>query len=254
MAGVSTKEASRRSPEHDAWALRIKQRAGWKCEGCKLTADWIRKHGGRYDAAHELPYSEYPELRFDDDNGRALCYFPQRNHPQGLGRGYGCHNAMSNHWGNGDSAGPTHRDGDPWELWGFGLLALSVVLGIVGFRARTPLVHIWLPYLAFVMFAVSAPMWWVKRRHGLAVLVSSLPLWGIAVTANALLRRWPSLRPWTLGLPTGPRNFLDAGLVLLALWGACLILCHLALSRRWLSRSARTLLHALARLAKWAKP
>lgn len=251
---MSTKEASRRSPLHDAWALQIKERARWTCEGCGLSADEIRKHGGQLEAAHILPHNEYPDRRYDLSNGRALCTFRNQKHPNGLGNGYGCHNAMSGHWGHSYGTVPTHRNGDPWELWGFGLLALSVVLGIVGFRARTPLVHIWLPYLAFILFAVSAPMWWVKRRHGLAVLVSSLPVWGVAVTANALLRRWPSLRPWTLGLPTGPRNFLDAGLVLLVLWGACLILCHLALSRRWLSRSARALLHALVRLAKWAKP
>lgn len=253
---MSTKEASRRSPQDDAWSLRIKQRAGWKCEWCGLSAAEIKALGGELQAAHIAPRWEHPEMALDPENGKSLCTFkdPRHRHPTGKGLGYGCHNSMSGHWKTINIPSGYERNGDPSELWGFGLLALSGVLGIVGFRARTPLVHIWLPYLAFVLFAVSAPMWWVKRRHGLAVLVSSLPVWAVAVTANALLRRWPSLRPWTLGLPTGPRNFLDSGLVLLALWGACLILCHLALSRRWLSRGGRALLHALVRLAKWAKP
>jgi hypothetical protein len=248
---VSTKEASRRSPEHDAWALRIKQRAGWKCEGCKLTADWIRRHGGRYDAAHELPYSEYPEHRFDDDNGRALCYFPKRNHPQGLGRGYGCHNAMSNHWGNGDSAGPSHRDGDRWELVGLGLLAVSVLLFVIAFKAHS---HrpAWFGD-AVTVLAVSVPLWWVKRRLLIASILIGNVLWTLLIAANVAARH-SFLRPWTFGSPSSFGGFLAAAVVLLALWGACVILVHAVLRRRWLSRAGRVLLHALVRLARWAQP
>jgi hypothetical protein len=223
-----------------------------------MTQSKITAAGGELWAAHIYPHEEYPELRYDVTNGRASCTFLNRRHPQGRGHGFGCHNAQSGHWGKGGNNMPgvhAHRDGDPWEVWGFGLLALSVVLGIVGFRARTPLVHIWLPYLAFALFFVSAPMWWVKHRHRLAVLVSSLPVWGLAVTANALLRRWPSLRPYLIGLPNSSfAGFLLWLVALVALWGACLILCHLALRRRWLSRGGRVLLHAAARLARRAKP
>lgn len=199
-------------------------------------------------ACHGQGWSTHPALRLVSENVLALCQHCDPDRNPAVRPGW---------WGNPKhpvKAGWERASGDPWELWGFGLLALSVVLGVIGFQARTPLVHIWLPYVAGVLLLVSAPMWWVKHRHGLSVLVSSLPLWGLAVTGNALARTWPSLRPWTLGLPTGPRNFLDAAVVLLALWGACLILCHVALRRRWLSSAGRGIWHALVRLARWAKP
>lgn len=250
---MSTKEVSRRSPEHDAWALRIKQRAGWKCEGCKLTADWIRKHGGRYDAAHELPYSEYPELRFDDNNGRALCYFPKRNHPQGLGRGYGCHNAMSNHWGNGDSAGPKHRNGDRWQLAGLALLAVSMVLFAIALNAHSH-ERAWFEG-AFIVLAVSAPMWWVGARTFLASLELGTLLWVTLLAVDGWLRRYPTLRPYLIGQPKASFGGLLAWLVaLLVLEGTCLVLCYVALSNRWPIRAGHTFLHALVRLARWAKP
>lgn len=254
---MSTKEASRRSPQDDAWAVKVKTRAGWKCEWCGLSAAEIKALGGELQAAHIAPRWEHPEMALDLTNGKALCTFkdPRHRHPQGKGHGFGCHNSMSGHWKSLNMPTGYERNGDPWELWGFGLLGLSVVLGIIGFRAKTPLVHIWLPYVAGVLLAVSVPLWWVKRRHPLAVLVSSLPVWGLAVTANALLRRWPSLRPYLIGLPASSFAGLLLWLVaLLALWGACLILCHLALSRRWLSRGGRGIWQALVRLARWAKP
>lgn len=60
-----------------------------------MTEAEISTRGGRLEAAHIFPYSEYPEKRFDLGNGRAACKFPKRDHPMGLGCGYGCHYAMS---------------------------------------------------------------------------------------------------------------------------------------------------------------
>lgn len=97
---MSTKEATRRGPLHDRWALAVKERAGWRCEGCGMGVDEIRRRGGNLEAAHVLPRTEYPDVQYDPANGKALCTFRNRRHPRRLGNGFGCHNAMSGHWGH----------------------------------------------------------------------------------------------------------------------------------------------------------
>jgi hypothetical protein len=201
---VSVQE-SRRSPLHDDWALAVKGRARWKCEGCGMDSDAIRELGGRLEAAHVLPHSEYPDKRYDPSNGRALCTFRNRKHPQGLGNGYGCHNAMSGHWGHAYGAVPAHRH--PGGFW-----------------------------------------------HKLGVLVLSIPLWWAVVLADVDLRYyWPWIRHFTFGQATTIGGMFALLLGLVALWGACLIACHVALRRRWLGRAGRVLLHALVRLAHKAR-
>lgn len=56
------------------WMLNVKRRDNWKCkignEECK----------GRLEAHHILNWIEYPELRYDENNGITLCAF---HHPRG---------------------------------------------------------------------------------------------------------------------------------------------------------------------------
>lgn len=61
------------SEEYKTWMLSVKRRDGWKCmitnQDCK----------GRLEAHHILRWTEYPELRFDLNNGITLCHF---HHPR----------------------------------------------------------------------------------------------------------------------------------------------------------------------------
>jgi hypothetical protein len=248
---VSTKEASRRSPLHDEWAVKVKTRAGWRCEGCGLDSDTIREHGGQLEAAHILPHSEYPDRRYDVANGKALCTFRNRKHPNGLGNGYGCHNAMSGHWGHSYGTIPVPPAHDRWELVGLALLAVSALLFVAAFKAHSHQ-RAWFE-VAVPVLAVSAPLWWVKRRLLVASIIYGTLLWMALLAAN-ILARYSSLRPWTFGSPTTFGGFLGLIVVLLALWGACVILVHATLRRRWLSRAGRGVLHGLLRLARRAKP
>lgn len=250
---MSTKEASRRSPEDDAWALRIKRRANWTCEFCGLTTAQIKELGGELQAAHEAPRWEYPEKALDDDNGKALCTFkdPRHRHPRGLGHGYGCHNAMSGHWGHSYGTIPAPPPHDRWELVGLGLLAVSALLFLVAFKAHSHQ-RAWFE-VAVPVLAVSAPLWWVKRRLLVASLIYGTATWFLLLAAN-IFARYSSLRPWTFGAPSSFGGFLVAAVVLLALWGTCVILVHAALRRRWLSRTGHVVLQALVRLARRAQP
>jgi hypothetical protein len=121
---VSLQERSR-TPADDAWAIRIKKRAGWKCEWCGLTIGELKRLGGQLHAAHIKPRSEWPGDALDDSNGKALCTFkdPRHRHPQGIGGGFGCHNSMSGHWNNGATMHTSHRLAKRHKL-------LNVVLGI----------------------------------------------------------------------------------------------------------------------------
>jgi hypothetical protein len=123
-----------RGPLHDAWALKVKERAGWACEGCGLARGEIEVLGGELQAAHILDRINYPQMQYDPENGRALCTFknPHHRHPRGLGDGFGCHNAMSGHWrdGHGPRLGGASRRVN-WlvsvvggtALWGVALVA-----------------------------------------------------------------------------------------------------------------------------------
>jgi hypothetical protein len=91
--------------------------------------------------------------------------------------------------------------------------------------------------------------------HKLSVLVLSIPLWWAVVLADVDLRYyWAWSRHFTFGQATTIGGMFALLLILVALWGACLIVCHLALRHRWLGRAGRGILHALVRLARWAKP
>jgi hypothetical protein len=55
------------------WSRSVKNRDSWKCkidnEDCK----------GRLEAHHILPWSKFPELRYEINNGISLCHF---HHPR----------------------------------------------------------------------------------------------------------------------------------------------------------------------------
>ena len=62
-------------PLQKQWRKEVKNRDSWKCvildENCN----------GRLEAHHILPWSQYPELRYDIKNGITLCHYhhPRKN-------------------------------------------------------------------------------------------------------------------------------------------------------------------------------
>lgn len=69
--GVSlANDRIRNSIEMRAWKIGVFKRASGLCQGCGAKAG----RGARALNAHHIkPFATYPELRFDDDNGIALC-------------------------------------------------------------------------------------------------------------------------------------------------------------------------------------
>lgn len=199
-------------------------------------------------ACHGAGWNTHPALRFVDENIIAFCRHcdPDRNIA-----------VRPLWWGS-----PKHpiKAGwertvrpDRWSKVGLALLAASVVLFAIALNAQSHQ-RAWFEG-AFTALAVSAPMWWVHARTFLASLELGTLLWVALLVLDGWLRRYPTLRPYLLGQPKASFSGLLAWLVaLLVLEGACLVLCYVALSSRWLSRGGHTLLHALARLARWAKP
>lgn len=65
--GVSSQnEIIRKSGQYKGWRNRVFQRDDYQCQSCGL-------RGGAIHADHIKPFSLFPELRFDLDNGRTLC-------------------------------------------------------------------------------------------------------------------------------------------------------------------------------------
>lgn len=63
------------------WAEIVKTRTGYKCEfpGCRRS----QKYGHKIDAHHYFSKGAYPHLKYDIDNGIALCV---RHHRAGFGK------------------------------------------------------------------------------------------------------------------------------------------------------------------------
>lgn len=228
MSTVSTIEASRRSPLHDRWAVRIKKRDHWKCWGCGMSRKEIEDAGGTLEAAHWLPHSEYPDHRYLMENGRALCTFRNRRHPKGHGRGYGCHNAASGHW-NGDHGfanavpnGHRHRPRNSKH------------------DLRRSVAASWALLAAGVLWAAHQALWgWAALAVSLALwpaLGISTALWVLLLVLNFHLRHDPGWRPYTLGTPATFGGWLSWMAGLIALWGALLWGTAAALAHRWLGR------------------
>lgn len=58
------------------WRVAVFEKAGWKCEGCGSEQGGMCPHCGhriRLHAHHVKEYSDYPELRYEVSNGKALC-------------------------------------------------------------------------------------------------------------------------------------------------------------------------------------
>lgn len=63
----------RNSPAHKEWSRSIKNRDGWKC---KISNDDC---SGKVVAHHILTWKDYPELRYEVNNGITLCH---AHHPR----------------------------------------------------------------------------------------------------------------------------------------------------------------------------
>lgn len=74
---------------HRRWREKVLRRAGYLCEECKRYGR-VDKRGLPVEAttAHHIKHAdEYPELRFDLSNGRALCAAcHSKAHPEKGGR------------------------------------------------------------------------------------------------------------------------------------------------------------------------
>jgi hypothetical protein len=239
-------QESRRSPQHDQWALAVKKRAGWKCEGCGLSAKRIRELGGRYDAGHIYPYNEYPELRFDLGNGRGVCHFPKRNHPEGLGGGYGCHNAMSGHWGHayGTMPGAVHHSpSGAVTLLGAALLGLSGAFAYLMFFRGWP--SSWTTEV-LACAAGAMPCLSTKHRLGWVTFDLGTAMWFVLAGLDLLARS-----RWHVGV--SPYHFGVFLFTSVAAYAGCLLAAHIVLGGHWISRFLRACLHGLVRVVRHAK-
>lgn len=71
---TSENETIRKSTEYKIWRLAVYQRDGYTCLMCG-------KVGGKLNVDHIKPFSLYPELRLDINNGRTLCEICHRKTP-----------------------------------------------------------------------------------------------------------------------------------------------------------------------------
>lgn len=61
--------------EHEQWARKVKNRAGWRCEHVEngVRCERSRAHGDRIYADHILEIRDRPDLKLSLDNGAAKC-------------------------------------------------------------------------------------------------------------------------------------------------------------------------------------
>lgn len=59
-------EKLRKSTQYIEWRTHVFQRDDYVCQGCG-------QRGGKLQVDHELPFSEYPDLRLEILNGRTFC-------------------------------------------------------------------------------------------------------------------------------------------------------------------------------------
>lgn len=63
---IKEREKMRKTPEYKLWRKTVFERDSYTCV-------WCGQVGGSLNADHIKPFSLYPELRLDIDNGRTLC-------------------------------------------------------------------------------------------------------------------------------------------------------------------------------------
>ena len=74
--GISeTNHLVRESGDYKSWRTSVFQRDNYICQECNLKGGWSIKLKRRIliQADHIKPFSLFPELRFDINNGRTLC-------------------------------------------------------------------------------------------------------------------------------------------------------------------------------------
>lgn len=74
--GIEFRKKSDRAYDDSAymeWRKQVKNRDGWKCKIASKDCH------GRLEAHHILPWRDYPELRYETNNGITLC---QAHHPR----------------------------------------------------------------------------------------------------------------------------------------------------------------------------
>lgn len=74
-----TYEKIRKSEQYKRWREGIFKRDGFRCVGCG-------NKGVTLNADHIKPFADYPELRFDMNNGRTLCVPCHKKTPTYLNR------------------------------------------------------------------------------------------------------------------------------------------------------------------------
>lgn len=67
--GGVTKERTQlcNTKEYRDWRKMVYERDNWTCQCCSI-------RGGRLEAHHIKSWAEYPDLRFDSNNGQTLCF------------------------------------------------------------------------------------------------------------------------------------------------------------------------------------
>jgi len=65
---------SRRDPKHEAWREAVLERDGYQCRWIDpRTKQRCRRRGRKLNAHHIRERTQRPDLRYDVDNGAALC-------------------------------------------------------------------------------------------------------------------------------------------------------------------------------------
>lgn len=72
-SSVKTGARNMHDPRYKQWHQAVKNRDGWKCKISNSDCS------GRLEAHHILPWSKFPDLRYEVNNGIALCHF---HHPR----------------------------------------------------------------------------------------------------------------------------------------------------------------------------
>ncbi len=73
LAILSNGEEYRNSSASREWGLQVKNRDKWSCRIADINCD------GKMVAHHILPWRDFPELRYEVNNGITLCHF---HHPR----------------------------------------------------------------------------------------------------------------------------------------------------------------------------